>query len=396
MKHILLAFFVLLIGVTGSASEGGWNSGGGELIGDSHNPWFLQNTSSVHYCIEIDEIGMGYGRPFVAPLIAKAFNYWKRQFALSPEGEFRIHLGTQTFILDPSCSNRSDIRFQFGILSPAQAKRIPDSTRYAGLTLRTAYDRQALRGQGIVYISPQTGKLAMTGLNMPALPWTATDGLAIYPVLLHELGHIFGLSHDSGNNLMGEQFAESILTSPMKPFIQPLFYDSEPDYIQFNQTIPFLNRLCVRSFSDGNSVSPNLFSRYFAIKVTSGSCSYAYINQALQLVVVQSPKPGIELVLGQAQLRRLPESIKRRTVARVFLPVGQAVFLSPRTTRSVVAATAEYDAVLTGQYVSNDRNVLRDVGIHVAPWEAPTISGAYEGRLIMDLDSEDSLISSSR
>ena len=34
---------------------GEWNSGGGEFLADSLNPWFIQNTKIVTYCIEIDD-----------------------------------------------------------------------------------------------------------------------------------------------------------------------------------------------------------------------------------------------------------------------------------------------------------------------------------------------------
>ncbi len=37
----------------------GWTSGGGELLRTAINPWFIQNTKVVHYCVLADEKNFG-------------------------------------------------------------------------------------------------------------------------------------------------------------------------------------------------------------------------------------------------------------------------------------------------------------------------------------------------
>lgn len=50
LKFILLA----VVGVLSLDVYAGMDSGGGKIVKDSNNPWFVNNTSQVNYCIERD------------------------------------------------------------------------------------------------------------------------------------------------------------------------------------------------------------------------------------------------------------------------------------------------------------------------------------------------------
>src|SRR4051812_27862966 len=53
---------------------GGWVSGGGELVRDTQNPWFIQNTASVSYCIEVDPNHFKAPRDRIEAVVKTAFD----------------------------------------------------------------------------------------------------------------------------------------------------------------------------------------------------------------------------------------------------------------------------------------------------------------------------------
>lgn len=205
-----------------SATFGGsWNSGGAELLGDNHNPWFLNNTAQVSYCILIDDANFGAERPAVAALINKALVFWKTEYGFTNLPRFpdfgKLALATQNWV-EKSCSGPSDesvdLRFQFGVLNPDQESHIQRPTSYAAIEIRTDYnaDESQMRGKGFIYVSPMRGRLAYDGAASAPDLWQQEQGEFLYLLLLHELGHVFGLPH-LGNlgELMSEGFADSVL-----------------------------------------------------------------------------------------------------------------------------------------------------------------------------------------
>ncbi len=196
---------------------GGWSSGGGGLLKDKVNPWFLNNTHQVSYCILIDQKNFGVNLDVVKLQLSRAIEFWKEQFShailpkLSTFGQLQI--ASQTFT-ETSCHNDTDIVFQFGVLTQEQKKFLKDPTEYAAISVRTDYDKVNLRGKGFVYISPNSGALAYNSEGVIKSAWSVHDGQLLYLTLLHELGHVFGLQHmGSYGDLMSEGFVESILAS---------------------------------------------------------------------------------------------------------------------------------------------------------------------------------------
>jgi hypothetical protein len=102
---------------------GAWSSGGGELVKDADNPWFLQNTKEVRYCIKVDRENFHVSEGAIDRSIHAALDYWKKEFAkaFSPAG--MVVLGTQKF-LKTACSSGTDLAFQFGHLNGELIERI--------------------------------------------------------------------------------------------------------------------------------------------------------------------------------------------------------------------------------------------------------------------------------
>lgn len=212
IRYIL--YFLILSSVT--FASGGWISGGGELLKDSHNPWFLNNTKDVFYCIKVNESDFGASRKTIETKLVSAIEFWKNEFnyAITPvyKSIGKLRIADQNFI-QVSCNDvRVDIKFQFGVLEKVQKEYLKDPKKYAAVTVRTSYDEVKLKGRGFVYVSPSHGPLAYNQEGVIEDAWQSDDGELLYLTLVHELGHIFGLPHiGTMGALMSEGFVEMIL-----------------------------------------------------------------------------------------------------------------------------------------------------------------------------------------
>jgi len=223
----------LLIGSTivfsAAQTQAGWSSGGGELIRDKNNPWFIQNTKTVKYCIQIDEKNFGQTREQVSTRVRNAFEFWKKQLRDLDYMSFtepKIDLGTQDF-QEIKCSKEADIQFQFGVLTTEQKQRIGDTSDIIGLTVRTDYDRVYLKGKGFIYFAPQSGPLKPTSKDVAQNMWSSGTGAAIYQLIIHELGHVFGIQHTNDIYLMREDFAEELVSRKKMSITQDDYFEND-------------------------------------------------------------------------------------------------------------------------------------------------------------------------
>ncbi len=232
-KYAMTAVFLGSI-IQPAAAYGGWHSGGGELFTDAGNPWFVQNTESIRYCIEIDEVNFGQERAVVDSKIRAAFDYWKREFQLIDYWPWLgippkdMLLATQTLLM-VTCQEQHDLTFQFGVLSEQQAQFLRFPEKVVAKSVRTEYDPKILKGKGFIYVSPETGPYALKGPGPwgSILPnrWRHAMGRNLEMVLAHELGHIFGIQHISLDehafNLMAEDFPALMISLPFGDMITP-------------------------------------------------------------------------------------------------------------------------------------------------------------------------------
>ena len=232
MKRFI--FLGLMLALPAFAGNG--SSGGGNIFGDQLNPWFLQNTKTVNYCVEIDPSFSTLGRERILQLIDKSFGYWKKAFAsasgLHSYMNFNPKLATQKFILSEECHAGIDVKFQLGFLTPDQKKTLPGYKQLLGLAYRTSYDEVNLKGKGFIYIAPESGPARPLSPNLHSNPWSYGKQRGLELVLTHELGHIFGLQdhHYTYFSLMGAKFPDTMtskgsvehLNSEKREFPSPL------------------------------------------------------------------------------------------------------------------------------------------------------------------------------
>lgn len=193
-------------------SLGGIGGSGGEFIKDQLNPWFVKNTNEVNYCIKIDSNGFSADPIKIQSLIKKSLDYWKDEFQTSRS---LLGIARQTFIENKGCQGNEGLVFQFGYNTLTEEQiEIFDSAKedvhdYLGIALRTNYDKVNMRGSGFIYISSDKGDhMYNKGKNVAKELWRH-DGL-LYRMLLHELGHVFGVAH-TPNTFMASDFPEYMI-----------------------------------------------------------------------------------------------------------------------------------------------------------------------------------------
>jgi hypothetical protein len=200
MKKLLVFAASILLSASSFAHLGNGSSGGGNIFGNQLNPWFIQNTTDVTYCVKVAPEFGNVTHERVLELIDSSFKYWKKIFENRYASDFftslKVELGTQNFHYVKECSNETDIQFLLGALTPQQINSIPNLHQVLGLARRTSYDEVNLKGKGFIYIAPESGPLRPRSSNLHATPWTTHNNSALKNALLHEIGHIFGFQDD--------------------------------------------------------------------------------------------------------------------------------------------------------------------------------------------------------
>lgn len=241
MPHFNMFLFCLLFSLNVFAEPGGWISSGGEVFKHGKNPWFLKNVTQVSYCVQFSKDEFTISQTSSLELIEKSIQYWKEQLngksglsigiPTSPLRNETAEVATQTFNFNTTCKGTEDLTFKFGFntLAADEKEYLKSPEKFIGLTIRKEYDEVNLKGQGIIYITGDLGAHAYKKTSKDAI-----DDAWKYPkllnyVLIHELGHVFGLPH-SGSGLMSEVFLDQLLIrkfaalyvrEPISSFIKP-------------------------------------------------------------------------------------------------------------------------------------------------------------------------------
>lgn len=226
MRNVLLGSLLLLAQATSARAD--WASGGGEVMRDKQNPWFLKNTTTVDVCLVWDQ---RYFHPVdrdfdgLKTRFEESVGYWKREFAKSyVVGSARTTaVATQDFrvvsmevvgnglVPSPRCE-AADLKVQFGYLSQEQIdffnEKLGGVQQYLASTVRTSYDPVNLKGRGFIYLKPDSGPLSQQAPGIVPNPWGLGEGTLINYALLHELGHLFGVPHKSLESFMAVDFLE--------------------------------------------------------------------------------------------------------------------------------------------------------------------------------------------
>ena len=246
MKIITMYVWLLLELINWSqafaVNNGGWDGGGGRIIKYEQNPWWVENTVHVDYCIEVDEQHFGVEKEVLSLAVKNSLNKWKKALeAYAYTGPDSTLIGTQDFSEVDKCNPEIQLRFQFGVLTDFQKSHYFDDPRnYVARAVRTNYDLVNLRSRGFVYVAPMNGELRPRSRYIADDAWTRLDGDILRMVIEHELGHVFGADH--GNGIMEERVPSWIVN---EKFIQ--IYEEFP---------PDVRKLALRTFEIDSLFGP--------------------------------------------------------------------------------------------------------------------------------------------
>ena len=224
MRNALLGLALLLAPTTPTLAD--WASGGGEVMTDTQNPWFLKNTATVDVCLIWDK---RYFHPVdqsfdgLKARFDQSIAFWKGELANSKLVKSTLAVGTQDFhvvamdvvgdglVPSPRCE-AADLKVQFGYLTQEQIDffntRMGGVQKYLASTVRTSYDTVNMKGRGFIYLKPDSGPLSATSPGIVPNPWILGQGNLVNYALLHELGHMFGVPHKSLESVMAVDYLE--------------------------------------------------------------------------------------------------------------------------------------------------------------------------------------------
>jgi hypothetical protein len=200
----------------------GWVSSGGDLLEDSRNPWWVNNTREVEFCIAIDRATVETDDRLIEAAFREAVYYWEQQFFhyhqfqgwIDSNRRRTAGVVAQQKFTRVDCQKNPPLRllFGWGTLSAEEKEFLKEPQDIIARAVRTKYDRTVLKGEGFLYFASTSGPQAVRKKTF-VHPWR--DGWQLLYASIHELGHIFGVPHLGGEgyaSVMRETFLEDLFT----------------------------------------------------------------------------------------------------------------------------------------------------------------------------------------
>jgi hypothetical protein len=247
MRFILgFAFF---ISFQFSLAGNGWIISGGDYVKDAHNPWWLHNTQTIHYCVSFDEESVSTNQAKAERIIETVFQNWLREWKYHYQNHpwyDSVLIGNQKISKLAKCNGEEDLAFVLGwnALTAEQKEVVKSRTKYQsllGMAARESYDPVTLKGRGFIYIASDKGPHSfVAGEETVQQPWQHAFYLSF--ILAHEIGHTLGVKHgEHFGFLMFENFVEVFFAKENQKWMGDIlnyvydfrFFSREESYIAF-------------------------------------------------------------------------------------------------------------------------------------------------------------------
>lgn len=376
---ITFIVFLMITSVvpTPQALGGGMIVSGAGVLGDASNPWFFGQYSFergvIRYCIDRDPEFPATENELV-DLIDQSVRFWNAEFSEADTTGNKYSLAKESF-WKTTCDQNPPLRFNFGALSPELETRfraeVGDPTRFVAAAVRTAYNQETLQGQGVIYVSPDHGPLKVTGPGIKERFWEGTNGHnRLRQVLMHELGHVFGIPHlgHNSSDLMHSGFAEQLIRSdsPDRAFFDVRLFSWEKGrWIQANPGPG--SSLCI------GATDPE-----------SGILQYRLFNQRIELAK-KLRDDNIE-IFASIQFIGTPLT-ELTSPINLFLPPQQKAFptIGPDTLDRNLPGPRIRRIQRKGQLTLATGGQSNEVLIDMEPQMGIRVSGVCQGRLVLPI-----------
>lgn len=364
--------FVFLISIfitSTSWPNGSWIWTGGELFDHGKNPWFVENTKNVNYCVQFSDAEFSISKTETLELIQDSLNYWSDQLnnesllnlgkQQSPVSSTTgLKLATQNFIYNESCES-VDLIFKFGykLLDKEERSVLKTANRYLGVAIRKTYDEVYLKGSGVIYITGDLGEFSYVKTHKEIIDQAWKYPKLLKYVIVHELGHVFGMPH-SGSGLMSETFLDTLLIrnfamvylrEPFLPFVKP----------QSSYTI------CDSSFIPKGSQS--FIGSYFKLNNSEDCLRFEHIPKSREFAISTKKFNATDwvsvgkLLINQSEIADF--SLKPSAVLK--LSEKQKVFLN--TDKGFLLGPVYQNYKVDGHIIFNGSMATHSVQIDISP-----------------------------
>jgi hypothetical protein len=359
--------------------------GHGEILESASNPWFIRTANArdqISYCILRSE-SFPVEQTDLEEIVEKAIQWWRNQLdnAHYPDNQVvigipkAIKIKLVTDFQPEHCNQKTDATFQFGFLTSAQKQELNDSNlrRYIGFARQTSYST-SLRGKGYIYIANDRGPDSFLGHNVVPEAWTSIKSFekfsSLRGMVIHELGHVFGIPHcDQDGQIMSYRAPELLVSNS----------SVAESYDLKNGTYgsPFIFK-----FSDVyiGSYQNERLKKFFSIPDAAEDISFK-IN--LSYFSIAFKKAGVWTEVGKAEFE---SGGKRRYVPKVniWLPSNQNFLPGLSSLTSELLGPASVEIYQSGKFRFAANNSTKFISFTATP-QSLELNGIEDGEFVHDI-----------
>lgn len=321
-------------------------------------------------------------------MIQKSVTYWRTEFSQVQISQLpgplnqslpKFQVIPEQWIFQERCDDETDIRFQFGVLSENQKKMMDDPRDYLGIAVRTHYDRQAMKAKGFVYFSPASGPLKFNADTLHADPWQLGSGHLLSTAIVHELGHVFGISDDPTSffEIMSERFFEfSFAKDAAENYELFVAENGPPKFGSFSESMHILETWCGLKLET---------VEFFALSSRSQCMNSKIVGGVLRLQVSDSFESEWH-DLGSIKLIDQSQNAEYVPFLSVWFPKEQKVFEfesegEETGSQLMVLGMKPRHSLFKGEFKSQDGSYKRPVSVHISPAGFIRINGFMNGEI---------------